>query len=191
MLLEQMASGDMSAFDFLYKALQPKLFRYIFPFTINTGLDAHEIVQDIFVKMWLKRELLSGIKSIEHYLYRMARNRLIDVKRGRDTRMSHQARFSNEQPLSGAITENEIRFREFHGIALEAIRRLPERRRLIFEMNVDRDFSIPEIASQLKLSVHVVKKQLYLASAEIRKYLDRHRLDFILLPLLFISNIEP
>src|SRR5690606_31281038 len=72
------------AFVALYKKYQPKLSRFLYPFT---GVDdAKEIVQDIFLKIWEKREALISIRSLEQYLYRMARNRMLDLEKSRRAR---------------------------------------------------------------------------------------------------------
>lgn len=183
-LLEQMAAGNKHAFDTLYKYFQPKILRYIFPFTFNSGIDPEEIVQDIFVKMWTKREAFAGIKSLEHYLYRMARNRLIDFKRSSSAHHLHNEQYTGSKPLMGNTTSYEVEYREFHQIAVKAIHRLPERRRKIFDLCIERDMSLSEIASVMQLSVSVVKKQLYLATSYVRKCIKEKPLSVIFLVLI-------
>lgn len=183
-LLQQMSAGSKDAFDMLYKYFQPKIHRYILPFTHNTGIDAQEIIQDIFVKMWMKREAFAGISSLEHYLYRMARNRLIDLKRSKDLQRLHIEEYKSLQPLNVDTTSYEIQYREFREKAVQAIELLPERRRKIFDLSVEKDMSLAEIAATLRLSIDVVKKQLYLATRFVKEYIRENK--FVLIPFLLL-----
>lgn len=184
LLLSQMAEGSMDAFDQLYRYFQQKVYHYILPFTFNGELDANDIVQDIFVKLWAKREAISEIVSLEFYLYRMARNRLIDLKRSKDVLRLHLSQIAGSRNEATESTAHEMQFREFHKRAQMAIRDLPERRRLIFNLNINHDLSIKEIAERLNISVSVVKKQLYLATQFVRESIKDKELA--LLPLFLL-----
>lgn len=183
LLLQQMAADNMEAFNILYKYFQPRLYLYILPSTQNTGIAADEIVQDIFVKIWIKRKAFTGISSLEHYLYRMARNRLVDLRRSRVTHTQHIQNFQAYNPAQANTTADEVQFREFKSIAVKAIKSLPERRRKIFELSVEKDLSLTEIAAVMELSKAVVKKQLYLATSYIRDFIQKETL--LLLPFIF------
>ncbi|RBL88943.1 RNA polymerase sigma factor [Chitinophaga flava] len=181
-LLERLSTGDRHAFTELYQRYQPKLSRYLLPFTGHANDTADEIVQDVFVKLWLKRETLAGLQRLEYYLYRMARNRMVDIFRHEKSRRQHDAR---AMEAAGDIyqLEDELKYREYHQLAREAIALMPERRRQIFELSTQRDLSWAEIADNMNLSVAVVKKQLHLASRSVKEYIARHG-DIILFLLL-------
>ncbi|PSL49861.1 RNA polymerase sigma-70 factor (ECF subfamily) [Chitinophaga niastensis] len=185
LLLQQLAAGDREAYTALYKYYQPKLCRYLLPFTGNTSDMADEITQDIFVKVWLKKETFIGLQAFEYYLYRMARNRLMDIFRSEKKRKQQDARLQ-EQEQPDYQLEDELKYREYHQLAQTAISRLPERRKLIFELSTQQDLSWAEIATQLDLSVAVVKKQLHLASRFIKDYMRKHG-DIVISLLLFIA----
>jgi len=171
LLLQRLAAGDRDAYTALYKYYQPKLLRYLLPFTGDTAIIADEITQDIFVKIWLKKETFIGLQAFEYYLYRMARNRLIDIFRSEKKRKQLDAGLPDTQDYR---LEEELKYREYQQIAQQAIALLPERRRRIFELSTQQDLSWAEIAAQLDLSVAVVKKQLHLASKFIKDYMRKH-----------------
>lgn len=183
-LLKQLSEGNSDAFDKLYTCLQPKVYAYIYPFTIHTTIDANDIVQDIFVKLWMKKNALAGLQSLEYYLYRMARNRLIDLKRSSDVQQNHYKQISVLLPTSADTTMFDVQYREFSKRALQVIEKLPERRRLIFDMSINEDLSLAEIAEKLQISVSVVKKQLYLASNVVKEYIKTSKLIQMLLSLI-------
>ncbi|WEK34357.1 MAG: sigma-70 family RNA polymerase sigma factor [Candidatus Pseudobacter hemicellulosilyticus] len=178
-LLERLAAGDIAAFKALFRRYQPVLQRYLHPF--KSVEDPEEIIQDIFLKLWIKRESLRAVRSFEQYLFRMARNRVLDLHK------SHKARSRREtaQAANPAITgaAQELEYKEFYRYALQAIARLPERQRQIYELNVFQDLSLDEIAAQLGLSKSVVIKQLYLANRTVRSEMGRYG-NFMLMTLL-------
>ncbi|NIG53755.1 RNA polymerase sigma factor [Chitinophaga sp. Cy-1792] len=180
-LLRALAEGDRSAYTSLYYHYQPKLYRYLLPFTVDIHL-VEEITQDIFVKVWLKRETFVGIERFEYYLYRMGRNRLLDI-----FRQQQKLLLSETLPDTGFHPEQEQQYREYNKLAQEAIQRMPERRRIIFELSTQQDLSWAEIAERQQVSVAVVKKQLHLASSFIRSYIRKYgEINITLVILLYI-----
>jgi RNA polymerase sigma-70 factor (ECF subfamily) len=154
----------------LYKRYQPRLLRLLQPF--RDVESPEEIIQDIFLKLWLKREFMTGLRSVEHYLYRMARNRLMDLHRSKQAR---QAREKEALLLSGSPgLFSALEYKEFYAIVLQTLEQLPERQRLIYRLSVFQDRSLDEIAAELGFSKAVVIKQLYLANKYIRAALRQH-----------------
>ncbi|WP_127124980.1 RNA polymerase sigma factor [Pseudoflavitalea rhizosphaerae] len=162
-LVQQLAASSMAAFQLLYKRYQPLLYRYLLPFRMVE--DPDEVIQDIFLKLWTKRESLTAVRSLPQYLFRMARNRLLDLHRSNRARQERETATSAGPEPSGM---SPLECKEFYEYALRAIARLPERQRIIYEMSVFQDRSLDEIASVLGLSKPVVIKQLYLANKMVR-----------------------
>jgi RNA polymerase sigma-70 factor (ECF subfamily) len=169
LLLQQLADGSVNAFTSLYKRYQPRLLRLLQPF--RDIEDPEEIIQDIFLKLWQKRESLPAVRSIEFYLYRMARNRLIDIRRSKIARL-------NRMPLmpvaDGEDTINLIEYKEFYTGLQRILDTLSARQRLIYRLSVLHDKSLDEIAAETHLSKSVVIKQLYLANKTVRAALQKY-----------------
>jgi len=171
-LLEEIALGNRKAFARLYTFYVPKLQRFLYPFTNQNKEDADEVIQDVFLKIWMKKEILIGIKSFEAYLFRMARNRLTDQ------RVSDQARKVRTDGLLhisntvSAPADEELFYKEYLKSAKDAIQALSPQRKKIFEMRTEQDLNINEIAAQLGISQSAVKKQLYEAIHTIKEHLN-------------------
>src|ERR1700748_757866 len=84
-LLQRTAEGSREAFSILYSHYYHGLYRFV-SFIIESREDTEEIIQDIFLKIWLKRETLIGIRSFDDYLFRMAKNRIFDASKQSRTR---------------------------------------------------------------------------------------------------------
>jgi len=183
-LLRKLAEGSRPAFDSLYHKYQPKLRLYLLPFMQHNPGELREIIQDVFVKVWLKKEAFAAIESFEYYLYRMSRNRLLDIYRSRKSREKNESLYLAQAADSTDQLADELAFREYHRVARQAIDLLPERRRMIFDLMTEQDLSAREVASRMGLSTAVIKKQLFFANQFIRDYIRQHG-DISLLIILF------
>ncbi|NTV31602.1 RNA polymerase sigma factor [candidate division WWE3 bacterium] len=79
--------GDRDAFGQLYLRHLDAMFRYIY-FRTGDSLTAEQIAADVFVKAWKKLESYhpKAGSSFTSWIYRIARNRIIDYYRTRNTR---------------------------------------------------------------------------------------------------------
>ena len=158
-LLLLLSRGDRIAFQKLYQRHLPTLHRFILPFTGHDHTEADRIVQDVFVKIWERREKLAHITSFESYLFRMAKNRLFDLHKQRRSRMALTVHLATEQRTPSA--HEHIVYEEYMESARSIIEELTPQRKRIFLMRTQTQMSIAEIACALKISKSAVKKQLY------------------------------
>jgi len=173
-LLLHLEAGDKAAFNTLYHRYEPRLRLFLYPFAGGDANLINLVIQDVFVKLWLKRQELTGIAFLEYYLQRMAKNRLLDLLKLRDIREKHARVYATLQPGAGNETGEQLQLKEYLSIARAGIEQLPERRRIIFSMNVLEGWSIDEIAGQLQVSRDVVKKQLQKARAFLKDYISKN-----------------
>lgn len=188
-LLEQAASGDRSAFSRLYTRYLTDLYQYVYVFT-RSKQTSEEIIQDIFVKLWENKENLARIRSFRDYLYRMAKNRILDHIRR--VQLGHQIlkNIGAESASAYAVADHNLLFNDYYHIARQAVDQLPAKRKLIFCLSTEECLSLDEIADKLGISKSVVKKQLYAAISFVKEYLQEHA-GFISLFVLLSCSIHP
>lgn len=170
-LLRQLSEGDRSAFTRIYTENYPLLFRYLLVVT-KSAQQTEEILQDIFLKLWIKRRGLVGVVSLKDYLFRMAKNRVFDERRKIASHEKFIESATEEKPSDEVF--DAVILKEYHQIVQNGIAQMPERRQQIFLLNAQQELTAKEIAGKLKLSLAVVKKQLYEAQHFLRKYLEEH-----------------
>lgn len=171
-LLLRLAGDDKHAFDALYYYYEPRLRLFLYPFTNNDEYQLNAIIQDVFVKLWLKRNDLVGIAFLEYYLQRMAKNRLLDVLKLQQIKQRHEKNYMHLQPDSSNTAFEQLQLKEYMSIARKGIAELPERRRQIYTLYVLNGLSLDEVASQLNVSKDVVKKQLQHAKTFLKEYIS-------------------
>ena len=145
LLLQKTAEGSREAYTALYTHYYSGLYRFV-SFIIDSHEDTEEIIQDIFLKIWVKRETLIGIKSFDNYLFRMAKNRIYDTTRQSKIRLGLARQIGGLMQDNDDSTHNRLIFQEYHAIAEEAINLLQPRKKRIFLMNAQEEMTAREIA---------------------------------------------
>ena len=187
-LLSQIASGERASFGPLYNHYFPVVQRYVFLFE-PSGDYLDELTQDVFVRIWEKKERLAELESFRSYLFLMTRNVVFNYLRALKVQRRYSGLEASPDTPGGTDTESELLFRQYYNIALEAIEKLPKGRRNVLKMSIEQGLTLDEIAERLQISRAGVKKQLYAASAFVREYLREHG-ELTILLFVFLSLFE-
>ncbi|MFB6456842.1 RNA polymerase sigma factor [Chitinophaga sp. Hz27] len=180
-LLQQSADGDSQAFEMLYTRYLPKLYHYIFRFTSLPEEDIMDICQDLFLKLWDRKELLITIRSLDVYLKRSGRNALIDRMKHGQFKVNLHEQYSQSKEQHRATTEELLQFSEYSQLAQQAISQLSPRKQEIFRLRMEQDMSLDEIANLLNISKSRVKQSIYEAKDDIRLFLKQRGALFLIL----------
>jgi RNA polymerase sigma-70 factor, ECF subfamily len=170
-LLRGVVSSDMQAFRTLFDKYQPILFRHLF-FRLRDADVSHDIIQEIFLRVWERRTSLKPELPFLAYLLRIGGNLIIDHVRHVQVRLRHNERLAAEHPSSGDDPEEAYRQK----VLEEEIRRivnndLSDRRRSIYLLSRTEGMSNGEIAQMLHISIKTVENQLTSALKVLRKKL--------------------
>jgi RNA polymerase sigma-70 factor, ECF subfamily len=142
---------------------------------------AEDIVQELFVSLFEKKDTLKVDSINKSYLYKAVHNRCLNHNRDQKLR----------RKMNPAIQESVIKlpedphelamFIEFQDRFLQVLDELPPKRRQVFEMSRIEGKSSGEIAGKLKLSKRTVEKHIQLALKQFRRKLIRYMNALILL----------
>ena len=187
-LLRQIAQGDRAAFQVLYTTYFPMVQQYVSLFEPSkSSLD--ELTQDVFVRIWEKRSRLESVDSFKGYLFMVSRNVVFNFLRAIKVHQRVRDLEDNSEVSGDNDLENELLFKQYYRIAIEAMEKLPAGRRKVLKMSIDDGLSLDEIALELNISKSGVKKQLYAATAFVRQYLQEHG-EISLLLFVFLSLFQ-
>jgi RNA polymerase sigma-70 factor (family 1) len=173
-LMRRCVEGDRQAFATLYSHYAPLLYKAVYPLTNKSKEDTEEIIQELFVKIWDRRDNMLTIQSFRPFIFRLARNRVIDWYRKNESQKNYCTFYSENHRDEAVSVTDDLLFEEYYAIAMEAIAKLPSRQKQIFILRHTNDLALSEIAGQLRISLHAVKKQLYQATRFVREYLHKH-----------------
>jgi RNA polymerase sigma-70 factor (family 1) len=186
-LLRQISQGDRAIFKTLYTTYFNDVQRYISLFE-PSGNSLDELTQDVFVRIWEKRNYLEKVDSFKGYLFMVTRNVVFNYLRGLKVQQKVKE-LSEVEGVGRNELEDQLLFKQYYRIALEAMEKLPPGRRKVLKMSVDDGLTLDEIAVELQISRAGVKKQLYAATSFVRQYLQEHG-ELTALLFVFLSLFE-
>ena len=170
--IQLLSEGSEYAFSLIFDRYRQKVYSVAWNFS-NTSDMAEEVVQDVFLRVWLKRREITGVQNLESYLFILTRNLLFDKLKSRSYEtMARKA--CDTTSLSVNDTDHALRHRECQELIMEAVNRLPQRQKEIYQMAKISGLSHESIAQELHLSHLTVKKHMAVALKSIRKYLQKY-----------------
>ena len=183
LLLRQVAERNEQAFRQLFDHYRDRLFQYIFGIVKSKEV-TEELVMDVFLKIWLGKEVVSQIENFDAFLFRVAYNKSIDFlrKAARDGQF-RDLLWNDTQLAGGAGADQKVITREYEEVLREALLKLSPQRRLVYYLSREKGFSHVDIARQLQLSKHTISNHIVESQRFIRSYLIR-QLDIVALFLL-------
>lgn len=184
-LLKDIAAGNSKAFRALYSQWEPTLSSFIFQVTRSKIITA-EIIQDVFLKIWMARESLVDVKDFKAYLFVISKNRAINALKKSLADLERMKKYVSEVPFNEQSVEDDNDQLPFTLID-EAIDQLSPRQKEIFLLHRYERYSYREIAEQLGIGKESVKTHLSLAIKSIKNHIET-KITLIILLIDFISK---
>lgn len=161
------SQGDEKAFAQLFHHYRDRIYSVAFKLTGSEHI-AEETVQDVFLKVWIKREGLTAISDFNAWLFIVARNTIY-------SQLRTQSRKADEirQPYTALTSSVDEAFeeKELASLLHEAVERLPLQQRAVYRLTKDQGLSNQQVAKKLKIAPETVKKHLQYAMRRIRAYI--------------------
>lgn len=164
---KRIRNSDTDAYKKLFRYAQKPLLRYAQGFVGNE--DSYDILQNVFIKLWDRREKLRSDKSIESLLYTMVRNACLNMLRKTKMEVLDQE-ISESLSLVGA--HEELEASELGSQIRQWISELPIRRKEAFILSRMHGLSHKEIGTIMGLSEKTVNAHILLVLQTLRKKLD-------------------
>jgi RNA polymerase sigma-70 factor (family 1) len=183
-VLQRLAEGAEPAFRLIYDHYRNMIFSKAFRIT-GSEAAAHDVIQDIFVKLWLNRGQLKTLDNFNAYLNAMIQNHLSNQFRKLAIENTYVRYLleGTEHLVNGEVTD-PVLFREINRLYAEAIDRLSPRQRSVYLLGKKDGLTYEAIAAELHISKDTVKEYMTDAMRSIRQYLAAHEYDLILLAVI-------
>lgn len=150
--------ADEASFETVFKTHFKNLHSYATTI-VRDEVAAEEIVQNVFFKLWERRDKINIEQSIAAYLYRSVYNESLNFLKHMNVKASHQAHVARQNAITGADTDPAT-VRELRLKIDEAIKDLPEQCRTVFQMSRFEGMRYLDIADRLGISVKTVENQM-------------------------------
>lgn len=183
-LVKQLVKGDIVSFDKLFEKYAEKLYTFSLRY-LRSKLEAEEIVQDVFLKVWERRKELKSDRSFKSFIFTIAHNNILKYFR---SKAYHQS-LIQEQMLTSPESINEEESIEYRSV-LEQVEQLvnllPEKRKTIFIKSRIDGLSSKEIAKQMNIAPGTVDNNVSEALKFLRTNMEKISFGAVLYFYLFL-----
>ncbi|HKJ42397.1 MAG TPA: sigma-70 family RNA polymerase sigma factor [Sunxiuqinia sp.] len=159
-------------FKTLVLPLSNKLHRFAIQI-MNDEEMARDVIQDVFLKLWQKRDSLGDINNLEAFAMRMTRNKCFDMHRSKRSISIDDNLFELKNESEQQI-DREIELSEDAKLIGELIMELPELQQKVIQMRDIQQLEYDEIAEQTGLKLNAIRVNLSRARKKIRDELLKH-----------------
>lgn len=172
--IEKICAGDIEEFERLYRHYCKLLILFACKFVSDKAV-AENIVQDVFLNVWINRSALDPGKNIKTYLYTAVKNKALNsIKHSLIEREYKEMLYLNNRYENSP--ESKVLHKELERSVNRAIKSLPEKCRIIFLMSRNDHLTYNEIASILGLSHKTIENQIAKALKILYKYLSKDKM---------------
>ena len=166
-LLRLLQNSDEAAFTHIYNLYWKKCF-FSAAQKLQNLSEAEEIVQDIFLDIWKRREELTISTCLSSYLSVSVKYKVINFLAKRNLQSRYRKHASATNDLSDSSTEYNLQLEDLREQLAKETAKLPEKCRMVFQMSREAGFSQKQIAKKLNISEKTVESHLSRALRSLR-----------------------
>jgi len=167
-LYEAIKNGDQHAFKAFYDANFEKLFTYLKNRGIRSDA-AEDIIQKAFIYIWENRQKIDSSLSLRAYIYRIVYTRMLNYIDQRKETTEWDTSLNKTE-----ITPHEdAEYSDLKSSFKQTLKRMPERRRAVFEHCFIHELTYKETADVLSISPKTVENHMALAFKDMRASLEK------------------
>ncbi|MDL5513361.1 RNA polymerase sigma-70 factor [Arenibacter sp. M-2] len=173
-LIASLIKGNRTAFKTIFDLYEKRLYHYIHSIT-KSDYASEEILQEVFIKIWTKKETIDVRYSFDAFLFTIAKNSAYNYLRSIASQESLKKEYWKNISSLNEETENSILLAEYEDLVNDILENIPTQKRSIFILSKQQGKSNEEIAELLGITQKTVKnhlwKTLQIIRAELKPYL--------------------
>lgn len=173
---------DREAFAELYRRHWQRLLDAAFQ-RLKSVEAAEEIVQDIFVSLFLRRKELVLHSSLEAYLKTALRYSILNTYRTHRVKEQYVGSLKQDDESPPEMPDSILETKELRAKIMQASAKMPDKCREVFMLSRFDQLSQKDIAIRLDISVNTVKKHMAKAMNIVRTEIGEQQLDLVLICL--------
>jgi RNA polymerase sigma-70 factor, ECF subfamily len=159
MLIEMLLNENQEAFEEIYDRYWFLLYSIAYR-KIKSKEDAQELVQELFLKLLIRRSQLVIHSSVRAYLMSALKKSIINYIRAHTSQSVHLYNYQRQQLHQENPTESDVIVKELNKLIDENVALLPEHCQEIFILSRYQDLTHKEIADKMNISTKTVANQI-------------------------------
>lgn len=184
-IFTRMVEGDKEAFRFFFDKYYVDLCNLVNIY-IRDNIMAEEIVQDIYIYFWEKKEKIQIESSVKSYLLRASKNKSLNYIRNEKARQKIHEKIREASESCYEITTNALDAQQLSEIIENAVKILPPKCQEVYRLAKEKDLTYKEIADELGITVKTVENQMSIALKKLRNHLRLYYNDIFLIFLFWM-----
>ena len=176
-LLKLVADGDEVAFSKLFSHYRDIIYTIAYKLT-QSYIVAEEIVQEVFLKIWLKRTSLNDVQNFGGYIFIITRNDCYKVLKKIAANYKVILITNEDESLAINDTAERVIEKEYQLILKNAIARLPNQQQEVYNLVKEQGLTRDQVAKEMQIQPETVKFHLAQAMKNIRAYCMLHLATF-------------
>lgn len=174
-LLLQLSRGDELAFREVYNGYRGKIAAFAFLLTESPYL-TEEIVQEVFMKLWIYRRKLGEITNFNAWLHTITKNLVADaMKKVAREKSTKKKAITDMVTIENNDPSGYVAFREKELLLEKAVEALSPQQQIVYKLSREQGLPNKDIAMKLHLADKTVRNHLVNAMRAIRKYFSLER----------------
>ncbi|MCG8309566.1 MAG: RNA polymerase sigma-70 factor [Cytophagales bacterium] len=165
--------GSPHAFESIFKTYAPKILNFTAKYFEDIQ-DCEEIAQEVFIKIWNKREAINDPKTFESLLFTIAKNHIYNAIRKKVYQKAFKDKKTGIIQMETFDPEDEQNFAELFVMIKAITKSLPHQRRKVFILSRLKGYTNKEIAKRLGISINTVETHIRLALKKFREVLKEN-----------------
>lgn len=146
---------------------QNKLYRFALRL-LGTNAEAEDVVQEVFIKAWDRREQLPEYTNVEAWCMRVTKNLSLDVLKSKHRKF--RLNKTDRDVQNTALTpDRQTEVNDAYARVHEIMETLPEKQKLVLQLRDIEGYSYQEISEMLEINLSQVKVNLFRARDKVRK----------------------
>ena len=166
-LMSLLKKGDHAAFEEIFRRYSTLLYAHAFN-KLRDAEDAHDAVQEVFSKLWIRRDQLVVGNNLAGYLFVAVRNQIFDIIRHKKVITAFEESFREFEVANYPVTDHRVRENILAELIEREIAALPPRMREVFELRRKEHLSNKEIAERMGIKESTVADQMKKALRALR-----------------------
>ncbi len=184
-IIQQFKAGNAAAFDKIYNTYSSKLFSFANALLKDPD-EATDIVQDVFVTLWEKRDQVDIEQNFDNYIFTIMYNGVRKFFRKRSLKYKLENYLLGNSPDAIEGTDGDLIYNELQEMANKSLEKLPPKRKEVYLLRKQEGLSVKEIAKKLDISPRTVESHLAKALGFLKKELESISLLTILFYYFYI-----
>lgn len=185
-LFDRMRKGDKGALEVLFKTHYASLCRFA-KSILRDAEQAEDMVQEVFMKCWDKREQIQLTGSFKSYLFTAVRNHCFNTLKLNERKFWMEEGMEDDERIAVNDVIDHIAAKTLNDKITQAIELLPDKCKLTFQLSRFENMSYKEIAETMNVSVKTVENQMGKALSVLRTHLAPYIKDMVMAFLVVFS----